>query len=148
MFLILPKYNSKQQISLAEWIWWANWKFDFIINSNAVSLFLLQLSLACNPAFYFNIVKRLWRHASFSFTCFCYYRKPNPNNDNICPLQSTCFQQRFHDWFSVLRFNSDNHHYCLTPTNSVFCQIDTNFSNPVQARTLKTDLLQFNINFV
>ena len=41
----------------------------------AISLFLLQLSFACNPAFYFNMEKKLWRRISFCSTCFCYYKK-------------------------------------------------------------------------
>ena len=52
-----------------------------------VSLFLLQLLFACNPVFYFNKGKKLWRHISFSFTRFCYYRKAN-NDKKICQLLS------------------------------------------------------------
>ena len=39
---------------------------------------------------------------------FCYYRK-HPNSDNKIFLlpPSSCFQQHFHDWFVVLRYNSD-----------------------------------------
>ena len=48
---------------------------------------LLQLLFACNPVFYFNKGKKLWRHISFSFTCFCYYRKAN-NDKKICQLLS------------------------------------------------------------
>ena len=45
--------------------------------------------------------KKLWRHISFSFTCFCSYKK-STNNNKICPLPSSaCLQQYFHDWFSV-----------------------------------------------
>ena len=36
----------------------ANQKFAFI-KAIAVTLFLLQLLLACNPAFYFNMGKKL-----------------------------------------------------------------------------------------
>ena len=52
--------------------------------------------------------RKLWRHISLSFTCFRYYRK-HPNNDNnICSLlSSSCFQQHFHEWFYVLRYNSN-----------------------------------------
>ena len=68
------------------------------VNAIAVSLFLFQLSFACNSALYFNMGKKLWRHMSFSSTCFCYYMKHPNNNNKICPLRSSaCFQQRFHD---------------------------------------------------
>ena len=52
--------------------------------------------------------KKLWRHALFPYTCFCYYRK-HPNNDNkICHLSSSAFfQQHYHYWFSLLRCNLD-----------------------------------------
>ena len=133
------------------------------INTIAVSLFLLQLSFACNPAFYFNIEKKLFWHISFSSACFCYYRK-HPNNDNKISSQLACFQQRFQDWFFVRRFTiriwqNLNEHYCyLTSIKSAIWQIDTNRS-PFQllnmlpfhilrnTRTLKTNLLQFIIIF-
>ena len=53
--------------------------------------------------------KKLRGHISLSSTCFCYY-KNRPNNDNkICPvLSSSSFQQHFHNWFYVLRYNSDH----------------------------------------
>ena len=74
------------------------------------------LSFACNPAFYFNTGKRLLRFISFSSIWFCYYRK-HPNNDSrICPLSSsTCFQQYFYDWFSVVRYNLDLEKLQWTP---------------------------------
>ena len=54
------------------------------INVIAISLFIIQLSFARSPAFYFR--KNLWAHISFYSTCFWYYRK-HPHNDNkICPL--------------------------------------------------------------
>ena len=60
---------------------------------------------------------------SFSCKCFCYYRR-HSNNNKICLLPSSaCFQQRFHDWFFVLWYNSDEQHYYLTPTKSVICHI-------------------------
>ena len=121
-FLILPKYNSTQiqqlkhwyskcnskVICLSTWHGQANLNFTFHQTAIAVSLFLFRLSFAYNPAFHFNKGKKLWRHITFSSTCFCYYRK-HPNNDNmICPLpSSSCFQQHFHDWFYVLTYNSD-----------------------------------------
>ena len=73
-----------------------------------MSLFLPQLSFSYNPAFCFNMGKKLWKNISFSSTCFCYYRK-YPNNDNkICSQSfSFCFQQHFHDWFYALRWNPD-----------------------------------------
>ena len=108
--------------------------------------------------------KKLWRHISFSSICFCYYRK-HPNNDNkIFPLpSSSCFQQHFHDWFYVLRWNSDLWKLVWTlllsnSTTSVIWHIDANcfpfqlLKVPVtsfshQARTLKTNLLGLISNF-
>ena len=52
-----------------------------VINVIAVSLFLLQIWFACNPAFYFNVGEKLRRHITFSCTCFWYCRK-HPINDN------------------------------------------------------------------
>ena len=67
----------------------ANLKFAFI-KAFTVSLFLLQLLFACNPAFYF-IMGKTYEDISFSSTSFCYYGK-HPNNDNICPISfSVCF---------------------------------------------------------
>ena len=76
------KRNSKG-ICLAARNGRLNWNFTFI-NAIAVSLFLLQLSFTCNRAFYFSIGRNLWRHISFSFTCFSYYRK-HPNNRRSRP---------------------------------------------------------------
>ena len=74
----------------------------------AVTLFLLQLSFAWNQTFYFNIGQKLQTHSLFSYTWFCYYRKHPDNNNKICLLPSSaCFWQHFHDWFFVLRYNSD-----------------------------------------
>ena len=99
------------------------------VNAIAVTLFLFQLSFAYNSALYFNMGKKLWRHMSFSSTCFCYYMKHPNNNNKICPLRSSaCFQQRFHDWFSVLRYNADERHYYITPIKYMISQIDTIFS--------------------
>ena len=83
---------------------WAQIESFALINT---SVFLLQLSFGCNPAFYFNMGKKLERHISFSCTCSCRYRK-HPNNDNnICALESSAFfQQHFHGWFTVLSYNS------------------------------------------
>ena len=105
---------------------WAN------INAIAGSLSLLQLSFSCNSSFCFNIGKKLRTHISFS-TCFCY--RKHSNNDKICALPcSACFQQHFHDWFSVFRCNSDllklvkNEHYTQLSTKYVIWQINTNCS--------------------
>ena len=94
------------------------------------SLFLHQLSFACNSASCFNMRKKLWRHKSLFSICFCFPRK-YPNNDNkIWSLPpSACFQQSFHDWFSVIRCNSDPPKlewtplFYLTLTKSVICRI-------------------------
>ena len=104
--------------------------------------------------------KKLWRHILFS-SYFCCYRK-HPNNDNndnkACPLpSSSCFQQHFHDWFSVLRYNSDLSKLEWTPllfNFNCFCDLTNRrkiFSIPVaeftsfshQARALITNLLGF-----
>ena len=87
----------------------------------------------------------------------------NPFNENeIWPLPpSSCFQQHFHDWFYVLRCNSDldklewilllfNFNYIRHLTNihklfSIPVAEYTSFSH--QARTLKTNLLGFISNF-
>ena len=83
--------------------------------------------------------------------CFFYYRK-HTNNDKIClPPSSSCFQQLFHDWLNVLRYNWDLsnliEHYYIISTASVIWQIDRNFSPfqslsmlPFQTRMLKTTL--------
>ena len=102
----------------------------------------------------FISTKKLWRHISFSSACFCHYKK-HPNNDNkICQLRSSsCFQQRVHDWFCVLRHNSDllKPEWTLLLFNFNYIRDLTNrrrlFSIPVaasfshQAKTLKTNLL-------
>ena len=101
--------------------------------------------------------KKLWRHRSFSFTCFCYYRK-HPNNDNeICPLPSSSgFQQHFHDCWNL------NDYYYYLIENVIWklqlCDLKNRrklFSIPVaeyayfshQDRTLKTNLLCLTSNF-
>ena len=70
-FLILLKYNSRQiqqlqhwyskctskEFCLSAWNGRANVKVNFNQNAIAVSLFLLELSFAYNPAFYFNMGK-------------------------------------------------------------------------------------------
>ena len=139
----------------------ANWKFAFV-NPITGSLFLLQLSFACNQAFYFNMGKKLWRPISFSSKCFCYYRKHPNNNKKICPaLSSPCFQQQLYDWFLVLRYISDLAKLKWTPLLFNFNQICDSlnrckfFSIPVaeyasfshQASKIKTDLIEFNIKF-
>ena len=51
--------------------------------------------------------KKLRRH-TFSSTCFCHHRKHPINGSKIYPLpSSSCFQQHSHDWFYILRYNSD-----------------------------------------
>ena len=68
--------------------------------------------------------KRLWRHISFSSTCFCYYRKHVNDDKKICLLPcSSCFQQHFHDWFYGLRYNSD-----LPKLEWVIWRVEANFS--------------------
>ena len=100
--------------------------------------------------------KKLWRHVSFSSACSCYYRKHPNNNNKICALSSTtCFQQHFHDWFSVLRCNSDlwklewtillfNSNYILHLTNrrKLFAVLVAEYAScSHQTKRLKTDLL-------
>ena len=105
-----------------------------LINAVIINLFLLQLSSACNPAFYFNMGKKLWARWSFFSVCFCYYcRHPN-NNNKIFPLPSSVYyQQHFPDWFKYLGtiqiwWNLSRNHYCLSSAKSVICQKDANCS--------------------
>ena len=113
-YFFWPKYHNKIQ-QLQHWYGQCNSKGMSLSTKWATKLCncskFLQLSFAYNPAFYFNIGKKLWRHISFFSTCFCYYRKQETsyNNENkISSLpSSSCFQQHFHDWFYVLRYNSD-----------------------------------------
>ena len=120
-------------------------------------MFLLQVSFAYNPTFYFHTKKKLWRYISFSSTCFCYCRKhPNIGN-NICHYHFL-LASHFHDWFYVLRYNSDlsKLEWTLISTTSVIWQIDTNCSPfqllnmssfHIRFRTLKTNLLGLMSNF-
>ena len=131
-----------------------------------MSLFLLQLLFACNLAFYINIEKKPQRNTSSSSICICYYRK-HPNSDNkICPLPSSaCFQDYFHDWFSVLsalRYNLDLAKLCwtlllfnfnkicdLTNRRKLFAIPVTKYASfPHQARTFKTNVLGLLSNFL
>ena len=103
-----------------------------------------------------NMGRKLWRHISFCSTCFCYYRKHPINNNKICLLPSSpCFQEHFHDWFYVLRYNSDlsklewrillfNFSYILDLKNRhklFFILVAEYASFSYQATTLKTNLL-------
>ena len=96
----------------------------------------------------------------FSSTCFCYYSQRPNNNNKICPvLSSACFQHQFHHWFSVPWYNSDLAKLEWKPPLFHFNYIrdlskrHNFFSIPVaeytffstEARMLKTDILQFNI---
>ena len=60
---------------------WAN-KLKVCFSYCYCSKFILTSTFICNPAFHFNIGKKLLWHISFSSTCFCYCRK-HPNNDLI-----------------------------------------------------------------
>ena len=62
----------------------------------------LMLSFAYNPAFYFNMGKKLQRYISLSSTCFSYYREHSNKNNKICLLPPSCYQHHFHDWFYVI----------------------------------------------
>ena len=121
-FLVLPKYNSTQVQQLQFWYSKCNAKEICLSAQNGRANPKLKLKSYCSkfiltPVFiclqsssYFNMEKKAMKAniRLISSTCFCYYRK-HPNNDNkICPLpSSSCFQQHFHDWFNVLRHNSD-----------------------------------------
>ena len=109
--------------------------------------------------FQFQHGKKLWTHTLFS-RFFCHYRN-HTNNDNKIYLlwSSACFQQNFHDWFSLLGYSSDlgnlnENHYCLTSTKSVICQVAPNCS-PFQLLNMLSfhvrleclKLSQFNINY-
>ena len=81
-----------------------------------------------------NWEKTIWRHISFSSTCFCYYRK-HPNNDNkICQLpyflaSSTTFMtdSTYLDTIQIYQ-NLNEYYYYLISTTSLIWQIDANFS--------------------
>ena len=127
------------------------------------SKFILTSAFKClQSSFLFQHGKKLWRHISFSSTCFCYYRKHSNNDNKICSLpSSSCFQQHFHDLFYVLRCNSDlsKLEWTLLLFNFSYIRDLTNrrklFSIPVteyasfshQVRTLKTHLLGLISNF-
>ena len=123
---------------------------------------LTQFSFAYNPAFYFNMGKKLWRHRSFSSTCYSVII------GNI--LITIIIFARYHllvasnstfmTDFYVLRCNSDlsnlnEHYYYLISPASVIWQINANcspfhslnvlFSH--QARTVQTNLLGLLSNF-
>ena len=63
-FLILRKYNRTQIQQLQLWYSKSisNEKLTFNQNAIAVSLTFFQFSFSYNPAFYFNMGKKLWRH--------------------------------------------------------------------------------------
>ena len=98
--------------------------------------------------------KKLLRHI-FSTKCSSYYKKYPINDNKICPQSSsTCFQKHFHDWFSVLRYNSglSKLKWTLLLFNFKYIRDLTNrrklFSIPVagyvsfpRGRTFKTNLL-------
>ena len=71
--------------------------------------FVLTLAFIClQSSFLFQHRKKAMKTYIIFLHMFMFYRK-HPNNDNkICPLpSSSCFQQHFHDWFCVFRYNSD-----------------------------------------
>ena len=87
------------------------------------SLFLIKLLARCFPVTFTKFLrtpfsqntsgrlllvgKKLRRH-TFSSTCFCHHRKHPINGSKIYPLpSSSCFQQHSHNWFYILRYNSD-----------------------------------------
>ena len=75
--------------------------------------------------------KKLLAHVSFCSTCFCYYLK-HPNNENmICPLSSSnntfMTDTQYFGTIQIWIFLNE-HHYYLTSTKFVICQIGTNCS--------------------
>ena len=120
-----------------------------------------------------NEIIKVWkisRHCIRSAFCILFNNNFNLKTDagrkdkNILLLlrSSACFQQHFHDWFSVLRYaiqiwwNVNKYYHYITSTESVICQIDGNCSPSKSLSMLpfhiglerfKTDLLQFNIKF-
>ena len=125
-------------------------------------MFLLQLSFAYNPAFYSNLGKKLWRHILSSSTCFWYYRKHSNNDNKVCLLPSSSwFQQHFHDWFYVLRYNSDlsklewilllfnfNYIHDLTNRRKLFSIPVAEYTTfHIRFRTLKTNIISLISNF-
>lgn len=120
--------------------------------------FLLQFSLAVNPAFYLHMVKKQWRHISFFSKCCS--KHPNNNNKTFQFRSSTSVQHHLHDWYSGLRYNSDQVKLELPLLYNFTLMLDLSekgklFSSAVakyasssdKATTVKTDLLQINIKF-
>ena len=80
----------------------------FILNS---------LLFACNPVFYFNTGKMLWRHVSFSYTCFCHYRK-YPNDENtINQLLSFMTDSLSLGTIQIWRNLNEHYHYLILVGN-------------------------------
>ena len=117
--LVLLQFNSKK-ICQAALNGQANSKLGFI-NAITLSLFLLQLSFACNPALYLKIGKELLSHISFSSKCFCYCRK-HPTNHVI----------RFVRYHLLLDFNStfmtDSQYFRLDRLKLIFHSLISIFS--------------------
>ena len=95
--------------------------------------------------------KKLWRYISFSSTYFCYYRKHPNNNNKIYSLLSFMTDSQYLGIIQIW-WNLNEYYYYLTSPKSFIYQIALhssrwNASFRHQIRKLKTDLLQFNINF-
>ena len=120
-----------------------------------LTLFLLQLSFACTcyPTFYFSMGKNLQRYISFSSACF-WYRKHTNNDNNIFPLASfmtdSQYSRAIQFWKNLnnITIVNFNHTRDLSNRHNLFSIIVAEFTSfSKQVRTLKTDLLQFNIKF-
>ena len=85
--------------------------------------------------------KKLWRHISFSSTCFCNYRKHSNNDKKICPLLSFVTDSSYLGTIQIW-WNLNEHYFHLTSTKSLICQIDANCS-PFQS----LNMLPFHIRF-
>ena len=133
----------------------ANWKFDFI-NTIAVILFLLQLSFACNPAFYFNMKKSYKAiyhsppYVSIIIGNILIWIKTFAHSHLLLASSSTYTAQKmkfsiFHytalHFLCSVRCNSDlkilaSRPLLLASTKSVICQIDANCS-PFQSLNMR-----------
>ena len=108
---------------------WASKSKVCFYNAITVSLFLLQLSFACNPAFYFNMRKKLWRNISSSSR---FYRKYSiirfSGLHRLLASSSNVMTDSQYLGAIQIRKNLNEHHHHSTSTKSMISQIGANCS--------------------
>ena len=75
------------------------------------------------PAIHFSISiceGKLWRHISFSSTCFCYYRKKPNNEHKIFPLLSFKLCSHYLSKIEIWRNLNEQYYYLTSASNSRF----------------------------